>query len=175
MKKLLYLPFVFCLTFCNCKKDLSSKTVSNTITSITSQCPENGICTIELLKNKELNVKTDEFGSTYFTLIDNPKTSVIQYQYNRNVEKGLQDAQHKEQILFEINNDISNLNLQNEDLQKTKMLFGRLCFCRGQTGHYKVINGDLKLNKNNDVYAVDLNFKIDQVPQLYTTVKATVK
>lgn len=175
MKKILFLPFVFCLSFCNCKKDLPSKTAINTIMGITSLCPENGKCTIELLKNKELNVKTDAFGSTYFTLIDNPKTSVIQYQYNRNVEKGLQDGQHTEQILFEINNDLETITLQDQELQKAKMIFGRLCFCRGQTGYYYVTTGNLNLTKKEEIYTVDLNFKIDQVPQLFTTVKATVK
>lgn len=175
MKKLILLPFCFLLSFCASKKDVSAKTASNTPSSITSQCPENGKCTIELLKNKSLDIKNDEFGTTYFTLIDNPNTSVIQYQYNRNVEKGLQDGQLQEQILFEINKTDEKINLENKELQKTKMIFRRLCFCRGQTGTFRVTSGILNLTKKDDVFLVDLNFKVDQVPQLYTSINAAVK
>ncbi len=175
MKRLLFLPFIFLFTFCNCKKELVSKQNILPMQSIISECPPNGICTIEILRNKSLDIKTDDIGANYYTLIDNSTTSVIRYQYNKNVPKDLQDGQHREEIVFEINNETKSLNLKDLDLQKTKMLFGRLCYCRGQTGYYKVTSGNLKLDQLEEIYTIDLNFKVTQVPQLYNTVQVSVK
>ena len=172
MKKLLLLPLAFFLSYCNCTKSAVSKAKEY---SIMSPCPENGVCKIQILKNKSLNVKTDDLGILYYQLSDNENTSVIQYTYDRKVEKGLEDAQHREEIIFEIKNITTELNLQDNSLQETKMLFGRLCFCRGQTGYYKVENGTLKLQNTNEIITLDLNFKINEVPQLYDSVKATIK
>ena len=70
-----------------------------------SPCPSDGVCTTEILKNKSLVIKTDEFGSTYTQTIDSETTSVIVYQYNRIVKGDLQDAGYREEIIFEINNN----------------------------------------------------------------------
>ena len=148
---------------------------SSKITSIESVCPENGVCTIQLFKNKSLVVKTDDFGSTYYQMIENIDTSVIQYQYDRTVEDGLQDGQHREEILFEINNSTTALKLQDADLQKTKMLFGRHCFCKGQAGYFKIEEGTLFLENKNKVISFELDFKTDKVPQLFEKVTASIK
>ena len=175
MKTIISTLAFFALLSCNCKKNMDLNKNAVASNSIESPCPENGKCTIEIIKNKSLNVQSDEFGSTYFTLVDNPNTSVIQYQYNRNVAEGLQDANHKEEILFEVANNEANINLVDKELQKTKMLFGRICFCRGQTGYYKVTSGTLNLNKDKSaVYKLNLNFKVSQVPQLFSNVTATI-
>ena len=172
MKKLFLIPLALGLTFCHCQKAAVSAT--STKVSIESTCPENGVCTIQIQKNKSMIVKTDEFGSVYYTLEDDTAKSVIVYEYKRNVEKGLQDGQHREEIIFEINNSDTKLTLSDANLQKTKMLFGRLCFCRGQTGYYQVFEGNLNLENTKGTITVDLDFKVTKVPLLYTTVKATI-
>ena len=172
MKKIFLIPLAFLLSFCNCKKSVAE---SSKISSIESVCPENGVCTIQLFKNKSLVVKTDDFGSTYYQMIENIDTSVIQYQYDRTVEEGLQDGQHREEILFEINNNNTALKLQDADLQKTKMLFGRHCFCKGQAGYFKIDEGTLFLENKNKVFSFELDFKTDKVPQLFEKVKASIK
>ena len=100
--------------------------------------------------------------------------SVITKKYTRNAIKGIQDAQYREEILFEISNSDSDLSLSDLDLQKTKMLFGRFCYCPGQTGYYKVTAGKLTLKQKNKLTAFDLDFKVPQVPQIIKVVKATV-
>jgi len=172
MKKLFLVPLAFGLTFCNCQK---STVVEKPKTAIESSCPENGTCTIQIQKNKSMNVKTDAFGSVYYTLDDNSSTSVIVYEYKRNVEEGLQDGQHREEIIFEINNSDTAFTLKDENLQNTKMLFGRHCFCKGQAGYFKVTEGTLNVENYKGIIKVDLAFKITKVPQLYTTVKAIIK
>lgn len=173
MKKLFLIPLALGLTFCHCQKTAVAQTLTKS--SVESTCPENGVCTIQIQKNKSMVVKTDEFGSTYYTLEDDSSKSVIVYEYKRNVEKGLQDGQHREEIVFEINNSDKKLTLSNKELQNAKMLFGRHCFCRGQAGYYKVFEGNLNLENTKGVITVDLDFKVTKVPQLYTTVKATIQ
>ncbi|MGV9004174.1 hypothetical protein [Flavobacterium sp.] len=172
MKKIFLIPLAISLSFCNCKKSVVD---SAKVSSIESICPENGECTIQLFKNKSLIVKTDDLGGIYYQMDESLETSVIQYQYDRKIEDGLQDGQHREEILFEINNKITALNLQDIDLQQTKMLFGRHCFCKGQAGYFKIEEGSLQLENQKKGISFDLDFKIQKVPQLFDKVKATVQ
>lgn len=173
MKKLFLILLALGLSFCHCPKPSVAGT--STKASIESSCPENGVCTIKIEKNKSMLVKTDEFGSVYYILEDDATKSVIIYEYKRNVEKGLQDGQHREEIVFEINNSDTKLSLNNDALQNTKMLFGRHCFCKGQAGYYRVTEGKLNFENNSGIINVDLDFKVTKVPQLYTSVKATIQ
>lgn len=172
MKKLFLIPLALGLSFCNCKKNSVSKPV---VAFIESTCPENGKCSLEIITNKSLEITTDEFGKFYYTLKNDASKSVIHYQYNRTVEEGLQDGQHKEEIVFEINNSDEKISYSDFALQNTKMLFGRHCFCRGQAGYFKVNQGTLTMERKKGSSSIDLDFKIAEVPQLFTKVKATIK
>jgi len=164
------------LSSCGSNKNITSPlTKEENIISVESLCPEDGKCTIEIFKNKSLNVLSDQFGSIYTQQLDSPETSVIVYQYDRNVPKDLQDAHYREEIIFEISNTSSILSLKDKDLQITKMLFGRFCFCRGQTGYYKVENGSLNLTQKEDQINLELNFKINEVPQKIQNISVTIK
>lgn len=159
------------ISSCNCQKN----TATNSSKTIGITCPEDGKCTTQIFKNKNLEVKTDEFGSVYYQMSDNPETSVILYQYKRNVEKGLQDANYTEEIIFEIKHSDTDIAFSDSDLQKTKMLFGRLCFCRGQTGYYKVTGGSLKLEQKDNEANFSLTFTVTEVPQIITSIIASAK
>lgn len=160
------------MSFCKCPKATISESNKSSIESV---CPEEGKCTVELLRNKSLNVKADEFGSLYYQVSESNETSVLIYRYDKDVPKDLQDANYREEIIFEINNKTQTVSLSGKDLQQSKMLFGRFCFCRGQTGRYKVEEGTLNLKQEGDAVQFDLNFKVSQVPQLIQSIKATVK
>ncbi|MCF6129336.1 hypothetical protein L1S35_06605 [Flavobacterium sp. AS60] len=172
MKRLFFIPLTFMLSFCKCPQAAISKSDKSAIESV---CPEDGKCTVELLRNKSLNVKVDEFGSIYYQILESNETSVLIYRYDKDVPKDLQDANYREEIIFEINNKTQTLSLSGKDLQQSKMLFGRFCFCKGQTGSYKVQEGSLNLELNGDTVQFDLSFKVSQVPQLINSIKATVK
>jgi len=172
MKNLFFIPLVFLMTFCKSSKTTVSKSSESFISSV---CPENGKCTIQIHKNKSLIVKSDEFGSIYHQMADNQETSIIQYEYNRTVEEGLQDGQHREEILFEINNATANISVTDKMLQSTKMLFGRHCYCKGQAGFFKVEQGTLNFKNENGTITIALDFQITKVPQLFSKVNATIK
>ena len=175
MKTSMGLVVILIFFGCSSKKNSSSTTNGATYYSILSACPEEGTCAVELLRNKSLNVKADEFGSIYYQLLDSEGTNVIRYTYDKTVPEGLQDGNHREEIIFEISTTNQTLTLTGKELQQTKMLFGRFCFCRGQTGSYKVEDGTLNLTQKDDSVHFDLQFANGKVPQLLATIKVNLK
>ncbi len=179
MKKIILLPFFILLLCCNSvknnveKENKMDKEVE--ITEKNNSCPEDGICTIEILKNKSLDIKKDELNYIYFKEIDNNTTSIIKYQYQRNTNKNYEDGNYKEEIIFEIENNETNLKLLDSSLQNTKMLYGRHCYCKGQAGYFKVTKGNLSLIRENEEYQVSLDFTITEVPQIIKVINASVK
>lgn len=176
MKKSIAILIAIIITSCNCKKHAGSNdSKENSGLNLTSNCPSDGNCTIEIIKNKSLVIKSDEFGSIYTQQIDDENHNIVVFQYNKNVPEGLQDGNYREEIQFEIPNIDTELNLTNQELQNTKMLFGRYCFCKGQTGIYKVTDGTLKLSQKNNKLSFNLNFKNKTVPQLIESISADNK
>lgn len=133
-----------------------------------SQCPEQGKCSWELLRDKSLAIQKDGTGMMYPEFVENPETSVIKFQYHRDSPTGVSDGQYTEEIYFEIGNDVKSLTLQNENLQKVKLLHRRMCFCeRGTVGYFKVTEGLLEYSKNkNGEATISLVFQNHQVPQV---------
>ncbi len=174
MNKIIILPLLFFLAFCNSKKVISNVpeiTVKEIkLDTIPTPCPENGICTIEILKNKTLNVSLDEFGKNYYTLGDDEFKKVIKYSFTKNKDPKYIDSGYREEILFEIDNSDTQLSLRDLSFQKTKMIFGRLCYCKGATGYYKVEKGFLTLKKEKTGYLLNLSFKVNEVPQIITEI-----
>ena len=138
--------------------------------SISSICPQDGNCTAEIQKNKQLVVKTDDFGGIYFDTLDNKDFSIIKYTYEKKVPKDLQDGHYREELIFEVKNSDKNLSLSNQDLQKVKLLFGRHCYCKGQAGYFKIISGSIISNIIQDKTEYTVSFKTTQVPQILTKV-----
>lgn len=170
MKKVALLIVILSIFSCKCKK-----TAAQTTTVITSECPKDGTCSVQLSKNKSMVMKKDEFGSMYYTLEESTSKSVVQYSYNRTVKGDIQDANYREEVVFEIDNDTENINLSDAALQNTQLLFGRFCFCRGQTGYYQINQGKLNITKSTNEKTIDLNFKIDVVPQIIHHVSFSIK
>ena len=162
MKKAIYITALATALFsCKSKK----QTVAESIITVTSECPKDGDCSVKLNQHKAIELKTDEFGRLYYTLVDDDAKSVYQYTYKRKVKGNLQDAQYREEVIFEVDNQ-NNISLANEALAQQKMLFGRFCYCKGQTGYYAIKTGQLSVAQNKNKTSVDLNFTIAEVPQI---------
>ncbi|MBC7641851.1 MAG: hypothetical protein H7174_05860 [Flavobacterium sp.] len=157
--KILILSFIL-ISSCIPKKKFLESEFSN----IVYNCPNNGNCDLEILENKSLLLNHD-LGKLNYKLIDNKNKTVVRYQYSKDLDKSVVDGGYREEIIFEINSKNTDNKIFDVDLQKTKMLFGRFCFCRGQTGFYKIINGNLKIKKGKKLN-FKLNFKINEVPQI---------
>lgn len=177
MKTLLLISISLFLNSCSCKKNVVDNQETTMTKSITlqSDCPTDGKCSVEIFPNKSMNIQTDGTGAMYNQLVDSKETSVIVYQYNRDVPEGLQDGNYREEIIFEIKNSDTNLVASGNYLQQTKMLFGRFCFCRGQTGYYKVTDGNLNLIQKENSITFDLNFTVTEVPQIIKKIQASIQ
>lgn len=166
MKKLLFLILLSCF-------GCSSQTKVNPsldVVSTQDSCPTDGICKVEAINNKRLVIKYDSLGDLYYELEESKTTTVIKYAYNRKSDNDLADGTYREELLFEINSNTMNLDLSGKELQETKMLFGRFCYCKGQTGYYKIENGTLKMDKQKDKVALAIQFQQDQVPQVLSAI-----
>ena len=156
----------FIIFSCNAKQKLLTE---NSVENLTTNCPEDGICTFEVLQNKKLKLLQDGIGKLYPDISDGDKI-ILKFEYKRNEIPNTVDGNYSELIFVELNPDNLIIELENSKLQEVKMLFARLCFCRGQTGYYKVNNGKLSLIKEGNNYQFNLEFKINEVPQIVTSI-----
>ena len=175
MTKTTTLALIFLLVSCNCKKKIVENPGKVAVSNTLSTCPEDGKCEIEYFKNKKIDFKEDTIGKLFYGMSESTSTAVIKFQYTRNPLDGIQDSEYREEIIFEIDSNSNEINLSDFTIQSSKMLFGRFCFCRGQTGFYKVSSGNLKLNQNDKEITFDLDLKIIELPQIIKNVKATIK
>ena len=144
MKKVIMLVLVGLLFSCKAQKNTSA-----TPAIISSECPIDGKCNIEILKNKQLILLYDDLGGMYYDIKNNEGTTVIHFQYNKTEQANLQDNHYREDIIFEIVNSNQSLSLTDLELTQTKLIFGRHCFCKGQTGYFKIEKGSLILSQKN--------------------------
>ncbi len=140
-----------------------SKRKLNIVT--TTNCPVDGKCTVELLENSELIIKEDDIGKTFYALEQSIKSSVVRYKYikNKNPNSSLSDGHYSEEIIFEFNHNEKELGFIDSNLQTTKMLFGKFCYCKGEAGYYKVEKGNLKIINEKNQLDFKLDFVVDQV------------
>jgi len=151
----LFILFFLVLT-CNSKKEMLNNSSEKIIVS---NCPEDGVCAFEILKNKTLTLKKDDIGAFYPVISDGKKT-LLKFEYTRNTIPNVQDAEYTELVYIEIDNN-KNINLKDLDLKKANAVFARLCFCRGQTGYYPIKSGNLSLQSTSkNKFNLDFSFKV---------------
>ena len=137
-------------------------------------CPDNGECSIELIPNKSLEFKKDKFGNTYPVITEGEKT-ILKYTYKKNTVKNLQDGNYTEIIYAELDKNIQEISLKDNELQSKKIYFGRLCFCKGETGYYAINKGEFKISKTSkDTIKIDFEFTISEVPQIISKISESI-
>lgn len=139
----------------------------------TTNCPEDGECKVELIPNSSLIVKSDEFGNVY-TIIEKGEKTIFKFTYSRNLDKQYVDGHYIEEIYAEFNKELPEITLKDKGLSNVKLLFNRLCYCKGSAGFYHISQGELSLKKKSKkTYNIQLNFKTDEVPQIITSINET--
>ncbi|MEN8123493.1 MAG: hypothetical protein ABFR32_00075 [Bacteroidota bacterium] len=167
---------ILSLLFITCKSQHidSDKFVNEKkVFTLYENCPDNGNCNIEILPDSELEVKQDEFGNLYPNIKIGNKL-IIKYHYKRTPIENTADSNYSEIIYFELNNDKINLDLQNEKLNEVKLLFGRLCYCKGATGYYKVSKGDLQVKMSQKNLTINLQFEVKKIPQIIHAINESI-
>jgi hypothetical protein len=172
MKYLLILVLSSTILMCESSKKATIHTPIEA--TVLENCPEDGTCTFEVFQNKSLNIQKDDLGAFYPEVVDGKKT-VIKFEYKRNEIPNTADGNYSEIIYAEINPQAKEITLQDDTLIEAKLLFGRLCFCRGETGYYYVNKGLLNISSNTDgTKTYTLTFKINEVPQIITSFYKTL-
>ena len=167
MKTLIILVLSSFILACNANKNV---TKDNDLVEVNSICPENGTCTFEVLKNKNFNMKVDNFGNPYSELVDGSKT-VLKFEYIKKTTPEVQDDNYSEVIYIEIDNEIDTIELNDQALQTVKAGFSRICYCKGQTGTYPIKTGSLSIVKHkNNGYHLKFDFTISEVPQIINSI-----
>jgi hypothetical protein len=156
----------FIITFFLFASCVSKKTGENHLETSTTKCPENFECTLETKENQSLSIQYDDLGRLSYELTPDKNKTVVIYKINKIVPKNIQDGSYREEILLELHNKNEALLLENDNLQKSKLIFGRFCYCKGKTGYYKITSGKLDIKNSK----LNLTFKIFEVPQLLNTI-----
>jgi len=132
---------------------------------------KNGKETLALLKNKRLDTLTVNGHLTY-QITDNPTSDVLLFSYEKDMDKVEVDGGLREEVLFEIPKGDLALTFKDSDLQQTKMLFGRYCYCRGQNGIVKINDGTLNLSRKKEVLHLNLEFHSNSIPQAFDNISS---
>ncbi|PWI30504.1 hypothetical protein DI383_03370 [Flavobacteriaceae bacterium LYZ1037] len=174
IKAYLFNTLFLLLAITSCKSS-KERNLNSQLETINSDCPSDGNCSFEVLKNKSLQIKQDDFGALY-PVLEEGTSYVIKFEYQRDEIENTQDGHYSELIYVELPQNMQSIQLINDNLSTVKVLFARLCFCRGQTGYYKVTKGQLEITKNeDDTYNFMLQFQIDEVPQIITLIEASFR
>ena len=170
MNKIQIIFVLFLILVCKSNKNTSEQSGSY-LKKIS--CPDSGNCEFEVIRNSVLNVRTDEFGKLYPEVTPGNKV-VIKFHYKKIVPEKVMDANYSEFVYLEVNEYEPQLILKDKELQKVKMLFGRICFCRGAMGYFRVTRGSLFLFNIKGKLNMDLTFQVDKIPQIITEVKESI-
>ena len=167
------IAFLFCIiTSCNSQQKAS---IEANKMIVETKCPEDGLCTFEVLTKKLLDIKKGSLGEIYPKISDG-KMIVFKFDYKKKEITDVMDSSYNEIIHLEVDPDNPEVNLKDSELEKVKLIFARFCYCKGQTGYYKIKEGNLSIKKtSNDNYNLILNFKTNEVPQIITSINETFK
>jgi len=138
-----------------------------------NDCIENAVCTLEIIPNSNLLIKNDEFKNTYIEL-EKGENVVIKYQLKKNPIANTADSNYSEILYIETDSTNKELHLKDINLQEVKMIFARLCFCKGSSGYFKVKNGQLDLSIKKNELTLHADFSVENIPQITTKVNEKI-
>ena len=161
-----YFLIILITLLTGCKSQLQPfDQVSEKRTFPTQNCPENGLCTIDMLPNSQLLLKKDDLGNNYLS-IEKGNNTVFKFVYTKSQIEDIADNFYSEHLYFEIKNADQSLHLKNEALKLVKMTYARFCYCKGQTGYFEVKNGSLDFEHTKNGLNLDAQFTIERIPQI---------
>lgn len=154
MKNILILLLILtAFTSCKCKKEAVENDKQLTM-NVSNECPENAVCTPEILKDFALKIETDGANKPYYTLVKQPGTTVYKYEMAENQDQQYLDGGYREELIFELPSNFKNGTLSDEAVTDTKALFGVFCYCKGKAGYYPIEKGTI--TKTNESITIEI-------------------
>ena len=174
MKHFYVLFIILTLTGCKSKRLNSSLENLNEKHMVTlADCIDDAICNLEIIPKTNLLIKEDEFQNTYIEF-EKGNNTIIKYELKKNELPNVADSHYSELLYFEIDNYNKNITLENEDLKQVKMIYGRLCYCKGTSGYFKVNSGYLELVLIKNQLSLDVKFEVENIPQIVTEIHENI-
>ena len=168
--------FILALLVVGCKSsqiNTSLEELNEKHTVILSNCIDKAVCNIEIIPKSNLLIKEDEFKNTYIEF-EKGNNTIIKYQLKKNELPNTADSHYSEIIYLEIDNYNKSLYLKNEELQQVKMIYGRLCYCKGSSGYFKVKKGYLELILSKNKLSLNANFNVENIPQIVSQINENI-
>jgi len=171
MRSFLLFFFLSVLTSCSAGKD---QTAENKVVLPPPHvnCPKGGDCSFEVLKNSRLNLKKDDIGKLYPEVAEGDKM-VIKFHFKKDEVKGVMDAGLSEYVYLEFDPEDQQIILKDKELQKVKMVYGRICFCT-DNGYYQVKQGNLFLFNKNGNLQIRSTFKVNKIRQTLSQIDENI-
>ena len=164
--------FLFLILSCSATKEQNDERVSLPPPHI--NCPEDGDCSFEVLKNSSLNFAYDTTGKLYPEITEGEKI-VIKYHYKRKTIENVMDSNYSEYVYLEFDPNDRQIILKDKELQKVKMIFGRICYCKGSMGYFRVKEGSLFLFTSNGNLGIRASFEVNKIPQIIDQIDENIK
>jgi hypothetical protein len=140
----------------------------------TTNCPEDGECKVELFPNSSLEILADKFNNTYTNTNKGDKI-IFKFTFSRNRDKMAVDGHYIEEIYAEFDKNLPDLTLVDGELKNVKLLYNKMCYCKGVAGYYQIEKGTLKFKKaDKKTYNIQLDFKLDTIYQVITSINETL-
>ena len=161
--------FIYCLSMfifwsCAGTKD-QGKDQKASIPPPHINCPEGGDCSFEVLKNSVLNLKYSETGQLDPEIVKGDQI-VVKFHFKKDPVDNVMDSGYSEYVYLEFDPDEPQIILKDKELQKVKMVFGRICYCKGAMGYFPVQQGNLFMFNRDGNLQLRTSFKINKVPQI---------
>jgi len=137
-------------------------------------CPEGGDCTFEVLRDTELELTYDALGDLNPKIVPGNKVTV-RYHFKKDEVPGTADSSHSEYLFLEFDPAVEQLILRDDELQQVKMVYGRICFCRGAMGYFPVTEGNLFLFNKNRELQIRSVFHVKKVPQIIQEIDEKIR
>ncbi len=168
--------YILVLLVVGCKSsqlNTSLEELNEKHTVLLSNCNDNAVCNIEIIPKSNLLIKEDEFKNTYIEF-EKGNNTIIKYELKKNKIPNVADAHYSELLFLEIDNYNKSLYLKNEELQQVKMIYGRLCYCKGSSGYFKVNKGSLELILSKNKLSLNANFNVENIPQIVSQINENI-
>ena len=127
----------------------------------------------EVLQNSKLDLRRDAFGKLYPDITEGDKL-VLRFEFKKDQLPDSLDSSHSEYLFLELEKGQKLISLKDEQLQKVKMTYGRICYCKGATGYYPVKKGHLFVSGSEQSLMIKTEFKVNKVPQILTEIEETI-
>ncbi|RFN58742.1 hypothetical protein [Marixanthomonas ophiurae] len=173
----LMLPLLM-VNACNTTKTTqvsSSENETELMENNKEQCPENGVCTVEIQKNKQIILKKDEATAMFYPEINDGDNMLVIYTFSQKGPEGTVDGDYSETIHFEIPSNMNELDIKDASLQDVNLLYGKHCYCKGEAGFYKVEKGNLHVTKSNNELHFNLQFTVNKTSHKLSNISKTIQ